>query len=133
MDNWSSLRHQQIQDLIETYQGTIIEDLLIFKKQIRLTLQEATSKEEAYYLRDKLVKQTFWRNSYHLSKIIEFLMSPKFEYMFTYLEYPQIPRDGNSETLIRTWRQMEKVRYGLKIVKGQLDHLKLFQINKYLK
>ena len=60
-------------------------------------------------------------------------MNPKFEYMITYLEYPDIPRAGNCETLIRTWRQMEKVRYGFKSVKGQLDHLKLYQVNTYLK
>jgi transposase len=132
MDNWSSLGHSQIQELMETYHGTIIEDILIFKEQIRLILQEATTKEEAYSLRDELFKQTFWRNSFHLTKVMEFLMSPKFEYMITYLEYPDIPRAGNSETLIRTWRQMEKVRYGFKTIKGQLDHLKLFQINKYL-
>lgn len=122
-----------MQELMEIYQGAIIEDILIFKEQIRLILQEATTKEEAYYLRDELFKQTFWRNSYHLSKVIEFLMSPKFEYMLTYLEYPSVPRAGNSETLIRTWRQMEKVRYGFKTIKGQMDHLKLFQINTYLK
>jgi len=132
MDNWSDSNHKEMQELIEVYQGTIIEEILIFKEQIRLILQEATSKEEAYYLRDELFKQTFWRNSYHLTKIIQFLMSPKFEYMITYLEYPLVPRAGNSETLIRTWRQMEKVRYGFKTLKGQLDHLKLFQINRYL-
>ena len=132
MDNWSDSNHKEMQELIEVYQGTIIEEILIFKEQIRLILQEATTKEEAYSLRDELFKQTFWRNSFHLTKVMEFLMSPKFEYMITYLEYPDIPRAGNSETLIRTWRQMEKVRYGFKTIKGQLDHLKLFQINKYL-
>jgi len=133
MDNWSSLGHKEMEELIKVYQGTIIEDILIFKEQIRLILQEATSKEEAHYLRDELTKQTFWRNSYHLTKIMQFLMSPKFEYMITYLEYPLVPRSGNSETLIRTWRQMEKVRYGFKTIKGQLDHLKLYQVNTYLK
>jgi len=132
MDNWSSLDHQRMQELIQTYQGTIIEDILIFKEQIRLILQEANTKEEAYYLRDELFKQTFWRNSFHLTKVMKFLMSPKFECMLTYLEYPLVPRAGNSETLIRTWRQMEGVRYGFKTIKGQMDHLKLFQVNRYL-
>ena len=91
MDNWSNLSHQQIEELMETYQGTVIEDILIFKEQIRLILQEATSKKEAYYLRDELAKQTFWKKSYHLTKVMKFLMSPKFEYMITYLEYPNLP------------------------------------------
>ena len=133
MDDWSSLSHSQIERLMKTYHGTIIEDILIFKEQIKLILQEAKSLKEAYYYRDELAKQTFWRHSYHLTKIVEFLMSPKFEYMVGYLKYPSIPRAGNSETLIRAWRQMEKVRYGFKTVKGQLDHLKLYQVNTYLK
>jgi transposase len=132
MDTWSNLSHQQMQELMEVYQGTVIEDVLIFKEQIRLILQEANTKEEAYYLRDELFKQTFWKKSYHLTKIMSLLMSHKFDYMLTHLSYPNIPRAGNSETLIRTWRQMEKVRYGFKTLKGQLDHLKLFQVNTYL-
>jgi hypothetical protein len=53
--------------------------------------------------------------------------------MVTYLDYPQIPKSGNSENVIRTWRQMEKVRYGFKTEKGRLNHLKLYQVRKYLK
>lgn len=131
MDNWDSLSHQQMEELIDIYQGTIIEDILIFKERIRLIF-ESSSKKEAYELRDDLAKDLWWRKSYHLTKIMDFLLSPRFEYMITYLEYPQIPKCGNSETMIRTWRQMEKVRYGFKTEKGQLDHLKLFQVNCYL-
>jgi len=52
--------------------------------------------------------------------------------MTTYLDHPQIPKTTNSENIIRTWRQMEKVRYGFKTEKGRLNHLKLYQIYKYL-
>lgn len=63
---------------------------------------------------------------------MKFLMGPKFEYMITYLKYPSIPRSGN-ENMVRTWRQMEKVRYGFKSEKGRQNHLKLYQIRHYLK
>ena len=53
--------------------------------------------------------------------------------MITYLDHPQIPKSGNLEDVIRTWRQMEKVRYGFELDKGRLDHLKLYELQKYLK
>jgi len=59
-------------------------------------------------------------------------MGPKFPYRLTYLDYPEIPRAGNSETLIRTWRQIEKGRYGFRSQKGKQNHLKLYQIKQYL-
>lgn len=52
--------------------------------------------------------------------------------MITFLDHPEIPKSGNSENVIRVWRQMEKVRYGFKSHKGKLDHLKLYQIKRYL-
>jgi len=64
---------------------------------------------------------------------MEFILSPKFEYMVTYLKHPEVPRCGQSETLINVWRQMESVRRGFKSHQGGLDHLKLFQITHYLK
>ncbi len=59
-------------------------------------------------------------------------MGPKFEYMIIYLKYPGIARSGN-ENMVRTWRQIEKVRYGFKTEKGRQNHLKLYQIRHYLK
>ena len=50
-----------------------------------------------------------------------------------FLDYLEVPRSGDSENVIRVWRQMEKVRYGFKIAKGRLDHLKLYQVSRYLK
>jgi hypothetical protein len=55
-----------------------------------------------------------------------------FEYMVTYLEHPEVPRCGQSETLINVWRQMESVRTGFKSHQGRLNHLKLFQVTFYL-
>lgn len=63
---------------------------------------------------------------------MKFLMSPEFRYMITYLGNKLIPRSGNLETLIRSWRLIEKVRYGFKSEKGRQNHLKLYQIKYYL-
>lgn len=69
----------------------------------------------------------------HFNDIFKFPSTPYFEYMVTFLDHPQVPRSGNSENMIRVWRQMEKVRYGFKTAKGRLDHLKLYQMGNYLK
>ena len=50
-------------------------------------------------------------------------MSPRFEYMVTYLDDSRIPRSGNIENLIAIWRQMENVRRGFKTEKGRQNHL----------
>jgi len=53
--------------------------------------------------------------------------------MVTYLDHPEVPRCGHSETLINVWRQLEAVRRGFKSAQGRLDHLKLFQVTHYLR
>jgi len=64
---------------------------------------------------------------------MDFLMSPKFDVMFTRLGDPKVTRSGQSETPINVWRQMESVRRGFKTHKGHLNHHKLLQITDYLK
>lgn len=131
MDNWTIKDHRIIEELILRFRGTIVEKALIFKEQLRDIFDNSKSKLEAYHKRYILAQQTYWRDSYHLRKIMEFLLSWRFKYMITYLSHPEIPRCGNSETCIRLWRQMEKTRYGMTI-QGRKDHLKLYQISKYL-
>lgn len=132
MEKWSPYEHWVIQNLIEFHKGTIVEDVLIFKEQIWDIFNNSKDSEEAYQKRDELASQSWWQSSWHLSQIMKFLMSYKFEYMITYLKHPDIPRAGN-ENMVRTWRQMEKVRYGFKTEQGRQNHLKLYQIRNYLK
>ncbi len=131
MDNWTIKDHKIIEELISYYRGTIIEKILVFKEQIRDIFDNSKSKLEAYHKRYLLSRETYWQDSYYLSKIMKFISSSKFGYMITYLTHSKIPRAGNSETCIKVWRQMEKVRYGMSI-QGRQDHLKLYQISKYL-
>jgi len=131
MENWTIKDHGVIKELISYYRGTIIEKSLIFKEQVRDIFDNSKSKLEAYHKRYLLSQEAYWQDSYHLTKIMKFISSWKFSYMITYLSHPRIPRSGNSESCIRIWRQMEKVRYGMNI-RGRQDHLKLYQISKYL-
>lgn len=132
MDKWTSKDHEIIEELIETYTGTVIEKILIFKEQLYNIFDLSSTKEEAYAKRDALFQEKWWQNSWHLSKAMEFLMSDKFEYMVTYLGDHRISRSGGIENLNSVWRQIESARFGFKTDKGRLDHLKLYQISKYL-
>ena len=133
MDKWKVKDHEIIEDLIQTYAGTVVEKVLIFKEELYSIFDLPSTKEEAYAKRDALFQETWWQDSWHLCKAMEFLMSSKFQYMVTYLEDHRIPRSGNLENLNSIWRQIESARFGFKTDKGRLDHLKLYQISKYLK
>lgn len=133
MDKWTSKDHKIIEELIETYTGTVIEKVLIFKEELYNIFELSSTKEEAYAKRNTLFQETWWRNSWHLCEAMKFLMSDKFEYMVTYLENPDVPRSGGLENLNSVWRQIESARFGFRTNKSRLDHLKLYQISKYLK
>ena len=66
-----------------------------------------------------------------LQRLQQFLASWRWPYMITYLTHPGVPRCSRAEACIRQWRLMEKVRYGLS-ARGRQDHLKLFQMRRYL-
>ncbi len=132
MDRWGSKEHLLIPEMMELYAGTVVEQVLLFKEALWDIFDASNSKREACAKREALAQETWWRASWHLSKCMEFLLSAKFDRMVTYLEHPEVPRCGHSETLINVWRQMEAVRRGFKSAQGRLDHLKLFQLTRYL-
>ena len=132
MDRWTEKEHLLIPEMIEIYKGTTVEKVLLFKEELWNLFDLSETKSEAMAKRDALAQEQWWRDSWHLQKCMDFLMSPKFNLMLTYLEDPRVPRSGQSETLINVWRQMEIVRRGFKTHKGRLNHLKLFQITRYL-
>jgi hypothetical protein len=132
MDHWSVKDHEIIPELLHSYRGTPVEAILMFKEQLHQIFNASASKREAYAKRDSLYSETWWRDSWHLTKAMEFLMSTKFEYMITYMDDNRIPRSGNIENLIAIWRQTERVRRGFKTEQGKQNHLKLYQLKYYL-
>ncbi|PIQ89268.1 MAG: hypothetical protein COV72_03945 [Candidatus Omnitrophica bacterium CG11_big_fil_rev_8_21_14_0_20_42_13] len=132
MERWTFKECRIIENLLARYQGTTIEDILILKQKVRDIFLTSKSQQEAYQKRNELTSEGWQTKNQHFANIIKFLNTPYFKYMTTFLDHPEIPRSGNSENVIRTWRQMEKVRYGFKSDKGRIDHLKLYQVSKYL-
>ena len=133
MDRWGPKERLLIPEMMELYAGTVVEQVLLFKEALWDIFEVSRSKADAYAKRDALTQEVWWRASWHLSKSVEFLRSPKFDRMVTYLDHPEVPRCGHSETLINVWRQLEAVRRGFKSAQGRLDHLKLFQVTHYLR
>ncbi|MFQ5906207.1 MAG: transposase [bacterium] len=132
IEDWTAMDHQIIELLLKRYSGTVIEDILILKQRIRDLFLDSGSSEEAHISRDALIEESWHLRNTHFSNIIKFLSKPYFKYMVTFMDHPELPKSGNSENVIRVWRQMEKVRYGFKSHKGKVDHLKLFQVTRYL-
>jgi len=133
MDRGGPKEHLLIPEMMEIYADTGVEQVLLFKEELWGIFDGSGSKQEAYAKRDALARERWWRDSWHLSKCVEFLLTEKFDRMVTYLDHPDVPRAGQSETLINVWRQLEAVRRGFKSPQGRLDHLKLFQVTHYLK
>jgi len=133
MDRWSQKEHSLIPEMIQIYRGTPVEKILLFKEELWNIFDISRTKAEAVRKRNALAREHWWQSSWHLQRCMDFLLSPKFDLMLTFLEDPRVPRSGQSETLINVWRQMEVVRRGFKSHQGRLNHLKLFQITHYLK
>jgi len=116
--------------MIEIFKGFQVENICPLKEELWNIFVFDLSKTKAYAIvkRNALAQEHWWRDSWHLQKCIDFLLSPKFDLMLTYLEDPRVPRSGHSETLINVWRQMEVIQRGFKTSQGRENHLKLFQI-----
>jgi len=133
MDRSTAKEHLLIPEMIQIYQRMPVEKILLFKEELWNIFDLSKTKAEAITKRNALAREHWWRDSWHLQKCVQLLASPKFDLMVTYLENPRVPRCGQSETLINVWRQMEVVRRGLKSPQGRFNHLKLFQVTRYLK
>ena len=132
IEYWNARDHRLMDLLLEHYAGTVIEDILILKQRVREIFLDSKSTQAAYASRNSLTEEGWHLKNKYFENIIKFLNKPYFKYMVTFLDHPELPKSGNSENVIRTWRQMEKVRYGFKTHKGKLDHLKLHQLKRYL-
>jgi len=115
------------------FKNTIVPEILIFKERVRDIFINSKSKSDAIDKRNKLIEENWPKKDKHFGYVMRYLANEyHFNYMTTYLEHPNVPRAGNSETVVSIWRQMEAARYGFKSNKGRQDHLKLYQLTKYL-
>lgn len=132
IDRWGRKEHCLLPELLEVYRGTVVEQVVLFQQELWDLFDHSASVAEATAKRDALAAEAWWQSSWHLTQVMKFLTSRRFPAMITYLDHPEVPRCGQSETLISVWRQMEAAHRGFKAPEGRLTHLKLFQISHYL-
>lgn len=133
-ENWTITDEAYWKAIYLRCPGTLIAWLPAFKQELRDIFDESKTIAEAYSRRDQWIAhwQSLMATSKHLKKIFALMQSNLFPYMITYLDYSWLPRTTNAETLIRTYRKMEKARYGFGSIQGRQNHLKLFQLKNYL-
>ncbi len=133
-ESWTLRDDERWQAVTHRFPGTIIARLPAFKQELRDIFDTSRDSTEAFQRRDLWV--THWQSSLttakHLRKIVALLTSTLFPQMITYLDCRWIPRTTNAEALIRTYRHMEKARYGFGSLRGRQNHLKLYQLKTYL-
>lgn len=133
-ESWTMRDEERWQIITHRFSGTIIARLPAFKQELRDIFDASRDTDEAFQRRDTWIAH--WQSSLttakHLRKIVALLTSSLFPQMITYLDHSWIPRTTNAETLIRTYRKMEKARYGFGSLMGRQNHLKLYQLKTYL-
>ncbi len=133
-EKWNERDEEHWQIITHRFPGSIIARLPAFKQELRDVFDLSRSTTEAFHRRDQWISN--WQSSLtttkHLKKIVTLMTSSLFPQMITYLDHRWIPRTTNAETLIRTYRKMEKARYGFGSLAGRQNHLKLYQLKTYL-
>lgn len=133
-ERWDEQDEEHWHAVCARFPGTIIARLPAFKQELRDIFDVSRNTTDAFQRRDLWVAH--WQSSLttakHLTKIVALMTSSLFPNMITYLDHRWIPRTTNAETLIRTYRKMEKTRYGFGSLKGRQNHLKLYQLKHYL-
>lgn len=125
-ERWHAVTHR--------FPGTIMARLPAFKQELRDVFDKSMNSLEAFQRRDLWIAnwQASLTTTKHLQKIVALMTSALFPRMITHLDHRWIPRTTNAETLIRTYRKMEKARYGFGSLRGRQNHLKLYQLKHYL-
>jgi len=133
-ESWIMTNEEYWKAVYMQFPGTLIAWLPTFKQELRDIFDESKNTTEAFSRRDQWIAhwQPLVQTSKHLKKIFALMQSNLFPFMITYLDHSWLPRTTNAETLIRTYRKMEKARYGFGSIQGRKNHLKLFQLKTYL-
>ncbi len=68
MDRWTEKDHLLIPEMIQIYQRTLVEKVLLFKEELWNIFDLSKTKAEALTKRNALAQELWWRDSWHLQK-----------------------------------------------------------------
>jgi len=130
-ENLSDEQRQILDELLQEHADTVVEQIVLFRQQIRVIFNDCDTFAEAVENLAVLILDGWADLSTHFGKIMKFLQN-HIENMLTYLRQPDVQRNSLSECTVRSLRQIEKIRQGFKKHKGRVNHLKLLQWRRYL-
>ncbi len=130
-ENLSDEQRQILDELLQEHADTVVEQIVLFRQQIRVIFNECDTFAEAVENLAVLILDGWADLSAHFGKIMNFLQG-HIENMLTYLRKTDVQRNSLSECTVRSLRRIEKIRQGFKKHKGRVNHLKLLQWRKYL-
>lgn len=130
-ENLSDEQRQILDELLQEHADTVVEQIVLFRQQIRVIFNDCDTFAEAVEHLAVLILDGWADLSNHFGKIMKFLQD-HIENMLTYLRKPDVRRNSLSECTVRSLRRIEKIRQGFKKHKGRVNHLKLLQWRRYL-
>ncbi len=130
-ENLSDEQRHILDELLQEHADTVVEQIVLFRQQIRVIFNECDTFAEAVEHLAILILDGWADLSSHFGKVMNFLQG-HIENMLTYLRKPGIQRNSLSECTVRGLRRIEKIRQGFKKHKGRVNHLKLLQWRRYL-
>jgi len=130
-ENLSDEQRPILDELLREHADTVVEQIVLFRQQIRVIFNEVDTFAEAIEHLAVLILDGWADLSTHFDKIINFLQD-HIENMLTYLRTPDVQRNSLSEATVRSLRRIEKIRQGFKTHNGRVNHLKLLQWRRYL-
>ena len=131
-ENLSAEQRQILDELLQEHADTIVEQIVLFRQQLRTMFNECDTFALALDHLAVLILDGWADVADGFGKVMSFLQD-HFENMLTYLRLPGIQRFSLSECTVRSLRRIEKVRQGFKSQQGRVNHLKLLQWRRYLR
>lgn len=131
-ENLSAEQCHILDELLQEHADTIVEQIVLFRQQLRTIFNESNSFSLALDNLAVLMLDGWADLCDSFGKVMAFLQD-HIENMLTYLRLPNVQRYSLSECTVRSLRRIEKVRQGFKTHQGRVNHLKLLQWRKYLR
>jgi hypothetical protein len=131
-ENLSAEQRQILDELLQEHADTIVEQIVLFRQQVRTIFHECETFALALDHLAVLILDGWANLADEFGKVMAFLQE-HFENMLTYLRFPGVQRFSLSECTVRSLRRIEKVRQGFKSQHGRVNHLKLLQWRRYLR
>jgi transposase len=130
-ENLSDEQQQTLAELLTAHADTIVEQIVVFRQQVRTIFNDCPSFAVAQEHLAVLILDGWADLGTAFRKVMNFLQK-HFADMLTYLRVPNVQRFSLSECTVRSLRRIERVRQGFKTHQGRINHLKLLQWRRYL-